>query len=151
MMQRADILPMQAEQLPEAAAIAAVSFPDPWPLSLFEAAFVQPDTKLFAAMVQGTMAGYLVLQRLGDDQSVDDIAVAAAFRRQGIARQLLQTAHDWFPDCSFILEVREHNTAAIALYESMGYVQVGFRKRYYTNPAEGAVLMTRGAGNSGNL
>ena len=32
---------------------------------------------------------------------------------------------------------------AIALYQKLGYEQVGFRKRYYTNPAEGAVLMTR--------
>ena len=40
-------------------------------------------------------------------------------------------------------EVRESNAAAIALYESAGYRQVGFRKRYYRDPEEGAVLMTR--------
>ena len=41
------------------------------------------------------------------------------------------------------LEVRPSNAAAIALYESAGYRQVGFRKRYYHDPEEGAVLMTR--------
>ena len=92
---------------------------------------------------QAILAGYLILQRLGDEESVDDIAVAPEFRRQGIAQQLLETAHAQFPACPFLLEVREHNTAALALYQKLGYQQVGFRKRYYTNPNEGAVLMTR--------
>lgn len=143
MKQRAEILPLKAEQLPEAAQIAECSFPDPWSLTVFEAAFAQVDTRMWAATVAGELVGYLVLQRLGEEQSVDDIAVSPDYRRQGIAEQLLQMAHAVFPDSNFILEVREHNAAAIALYQKLGYEQVGFRKRYYTNPAEGAVLMTK--------
>ena len=135
MMQKVKILPFSQEQLPAAAALAQRCFPDPWSLTLFEAAFSQPDTTLFAAMAGDTLAGY--------EESVDDIAVAPEFRRQGIAQQLLETAHAQFPACPFLLEVREHNTAALALYQKLGYQQVGFRKRYYTNPNEGAVLMTR--------
>ncbi len=75
--------------------------------------------------------------------NLDDIAVVPAFRRQGIGRQLLDWAHRQFPENEFWLEVRESNAAAIALYESAGYRQVGFRKRYYRDPEEGAVLMTR--------
>ena len=77
--------------------------------------------------------------------NLDDIAVAPAFRRQGIGRQLLDWAHRQFPENEFWLEVRESNAAAIALYESAGYRQVGFRKRSYRDPEEGAVLMTREA------
>ncbi len=145
MKQRAEILPLKAEQLPKVAQIAACSFPDPWPLTVFEAALAQADTQMWAAMIAGELVGYLVLQRLGEEQSVDDIAVSSDYRRQGIAEQLLQMAHAAFPDSNFILEVREHNAAAIALYQKLGYEQVGFRKRYYTNPAEGAVLMTKKA------
>lgn len=143
MMQKVKILSLSQEQLPAAAALAQCCFPDPWSLALFEAAFSQPNTTLFAAMATDTLAGYLILQRLGDEESVDDIAVAPEFRRQGIAQQLLETAHAQFSTCPFLLEVREHNTAALALYQKLGYQQVGFRKRYYTNPNEGAVLMTR--------
>lgn len=142
-MQKAEILPLKAEQLTEVAQIAACSFSDPWSFALFEAAFAQGNTQIWAALVGDMLVGYLVLQRLGEEQSVDDIAVLPAYRRRGIAEQLLQTAHAAFQDSNFILEVREHNTAAIALYQKLGYEQVGFRKRYYTNPAEGAVLMTR--------
>lgn len=124
MMQKVKILPFSQEQLPAAAALAQRCFPDPWSLALFEAAFSQPDTTLFAAMAGDTLAGYLILQRLGDEESVDDIAVAPEFRRQGIAQQLLETAHAQFPTCPFLLEVREHNTAALALYQKLGYQQV---------------------------
>ena len=81
MMQKVKILPFSQEQLPAAAALAQRCFPDPWSLALFEAAFSQPDTTLFAAMAGDTLAGYLILQRLGDEESVDDIAVAPEFRR----------------------------------------------------------------------
>ena len=75
MMQKVKILPFSQEQLPAAAALAQRCFPDPWSLALFEAAFSQPDTTLFAAMAGDTLAGYLILQRLGDEESVDDIVV----------------------------------------------------------------------------
>ena len=41
---------------------------------------------------------------------------------------------------SAVLEVRESNTPAIALYERFGFQQVGFRKNYYEHPTEGAKL-----------
>ena len=40
------------------------------------------------------------------------------------------------------LEVRESNRAAIALYEKMGFGQVGRRKRFYADPEEDALLLT---------
>lgn len=43
---------------------------------------------------------------------------------------------------SVLLEVRASNEPALALYTSMGFRQVGLRKRYYSNPEEDAVLMT---------
>ena len=39
------------------------------------------------------------------------------------------------------LEVRESNTPAIALYNSMGFTQLGIRKNYYRNPKENALIL----------
>ena len=38
------------------------------------------------------------------------------------------------------LEVRESNTPAIALYESLGFEKIGVRKGYYDKPKEDAVI-----------
>ncbi len=75
--------------------------------------------------------------------NVDNIAVSPEYRRQGLARELLSFAHEKYEGIPFLLEVRESNAPAISLYSSLGYEQVGYRRRYYHNPDEGAVLMTR--------
>ena len=41
------------------------------------------------------------------------------------------------------LEVRPSNCAAIALYQSMGFLQEGRRRNFYTDPKEDALLLTR--------
>ena len=44
------------------------------------------------------------------------------------------------------LEVRESNSAARALYESLGFEQVGRRRGYYQYPSEDALLLRRDLG-----
>ncbi|MFC2620031.1 MAG: ribosomal-protein-alanine N-acetyltransferase, partial [Pauljensenia sp.] len=39
------------------------------------------------------------------------------------------------------LDVRPSNAAAISLYESRGFVEIGRRPRYFRNPVEDAVEM----------
>ncbi|MBQ8686984.1 MAG: ribosomal protein S18-alanine N-acetyltransferase [Ruminococcus sp.] len=144
MMQRVNIVSAAIEDMKKLSEIAAVCFPDPWSEKLFTEAFASPHTEItLAKTASGDIAGYLVLSDAGDEKSVDDIAVLPECRRMGIARQLLESAHGKYAGQSFILEVRESNAPAIVLYESLGYCQVGYRKRYYRNPDEGAVLMTR--------
>lgn len=41
------------------------------------------------------------------------------------------------------LEVRQSNENAIRLYSNAGFVKVGERKNYYSEPAENAILMTK--------
>ena len=68
-----------------------------------------------------------------------NLVVGVAVRRRGIARALLgyalEKGGDWF------LEVRESNEPARKLYESMGFVEIGRRRRYYANPSEDAIVM----------
>ena len=49
----------------------------------------------------------------------------------------LQGAQDVF------LEVRAQNSAAQALYRSLGFVQTGLRRNFYATPADDAVLMQK--------
>ncbi len=148
MMQKADndiiILPAGLADMHTLSKIASVSFPDPWSEKLFKEAFENIYTKiLLAKNISGDIMGYIVLSETGDDINVDDIAVLPEYRRMGIGKGLLKWSLQEYPDKNFLLEVRESNFPAIGLYKSMGFVQVGFRKRYYRNPDEGAVLMTK--------
>jgi ribosomal protein S18 acetylase RimI-like enzyme len=67
------------------------------------------------------------------------------YRRQGIARTLLTEFLRLIPDETenIALEVRQSNSAAIALYEQFGFEKKGVRKRFYRSPVEDADVMVK--------
>lgn len=74
-----------------------------------------------------------------------NLAVEPACRRQGHGRFLLTTALHAGQKMGIQrvwLEVREHNTAAIALYSSCGFKKQGMRPKYYTDTGENALLLS---------
>jgi [ribosomal protein S18]-alanine N-acetyltransferase len=93
----------------------------------------------------GEPCGYICGRALLDEAEVFKLAVAADYRRQGVATLLLghacrQLKHagikKWF------LELNISNTAARALYAKMGFAPHGIRKDYY-GPREDALLMMK--------
>ena len=93
----------------------------------------------------GAVLGYVALSYVLDEGNLDNIAVAPAYRRQGVAAALIETLLRRARELSLacvMLEVRQSNAPAIALYESFGFAPVGKRKGYYEKPREDAVLMT---------
>ena len=72
-----------------------------------------------------------------------NIAVSHTHRRQGIARMLVQELIARLDAGMLTLEVRASNAPAIALYESLGFQQVGLRKNYYRKPKEDALILRK--------
>jgi ribosomal-protein-alanine N-acetyltransferase len=73
-----------------------------------------------------------------------NVAVAPGWRRRGIARWLLGFALAQAARAGAgraLLEVRESNAPARALYANMGFVHLGLRRDYYTEPLENAVVL----------
>jgi ribosomal protein S18 acetylase RimI-like enzyme len=67
---------------------------------------------------------------------IQTIEVDPAFRRRGIARELMRHAEQSAAEAraTYIwLHVDEHNAEAIALYQSCGYQHHGRHDRYYEN------------------
>jgi ribosomal-protein-alanine N-acetyltransferase len=124
-----------------------------WPRSVYLAALdrlaVPRRIALVAeAMGTGAVAGFAVACLLVGtaplEAELETIAVAANFQRRGVARQLFQALAGELRSAkatAVILEVRTSNTAAQALYRSLGFVEAGRRPRYYADPVEDAVLM----------
>ena len=110
------------------------------------------DAAVFVAIdeEQDTVIGRLSIARDPHPASthVADLGlmVAAAYRRQGIGRSLLQTAVDWARETGvrkLELHVFPWNDAALALYEAFGFQREGYRKRHYRRGGEfvDAILM----------
>jgi len=92
------------------------------------------------------LAGFLVARHVPPDWELENIVVAPTFRRMGIGEKLVdallvQAQHA--NSGAVFLEVRESNTAARGLYETLGFRETGRRKAYYANPSEDAVLYTK--------
>lgn len=78
------------------------------------------------------LAGYILSQDILDEVHIMQVAVAQAFRRQGVAERLSLFLMRQKADAQcFMLEVRASNTAAQALYGKLGFRHVGRRVGYY--------------------
>jgi ribosomal-protein-alanine N-acetyltransferase len=121
-----------------------------WSRTGYEAALETAQTgrriALVAEVTPGQPAGYAILSLVPPEAELESIGVAPQFQRQGIARAMLD---DIFVGCvaygctSLILEVRESNDAAQALYQAAGFQFVGRRPGYYSFPMEDALVLRR--------
>jgi ribosomal-protein-alanine N-acetyltransferase len=86
----------------------------------------------------------MLLARIAADEAeILTLAVVPAVRRRGIAHGLLTAALAEFSRLaigSVFLEVSVRNTAAAALYASLGFTQVGERAHYYSDGSAASVL-----------
>ena len=90
--------------------------------------------------------GYVGSQTVLDGTDMMNIAVSPQHRRKGVAEALVNTLIRDLQKKGVIflmLEVRKSNTSAIALYEKLGFVQVGIRKNYYRNLKEDALILRK--------
>jgi ribosomal-protein-alanine N-acetyltransferase len=87
--------------------------------------------------------GMLLGRVIAGEAEVLTLAVAPAARRQGIATALLRAARQKATDRGgsvMFLEVAAGNEPALALYRREGFVEVGRRRRYYTDGSDALVL-----------
>lgn len=117
-------------------------FSTPWSEGSIKESLSNPASTFYLAYFGNAIAGYMGLQIFSCEGYVTNIATIPEYRRKGVAKALISEALK--NDMEFItLEVRESNLAAINLYKSFGFAEVGTRPRYYSNPIESAVLMTK--------
>jgi [ribosomal protein S18]-alanine N-acetyltransferase len=117
--------------------------PNPQSVLLVALAPSSPTNPTGLITLLGVFSGEVVV----DELQIDNLAVAGQWRRQGVGRTLLKSA---LSRASVLgarvatLEVRSANTTARAFYEKEGFMPVGLRRRYYANPPDDALLLSRG-------
>ncbi|MGB8260217.1 MAG: ribosomal protein S18-alanine N-acetyltransferase, partial [Terracidiphilus sp.] len=120
-----------------------------WPRAAYEAALEPDSARLRIALVaeavaEEMLAGFAVASVLAPEAELETIAVAPAWQRQGVARQLLAALLGALARAGaqeLRLEVRASNLPALALYRAAGFREAGRRPRYYANPEEDALLL----------
>jgi ribosomal-protein-alanine N-acetyltransferase len=137
---------MESADVAEVARLEEQCFASPWSARSFASCLADRDVVLsVVATVEGKIVGYAINWLVPPEIHIGNLAVSPDFRRLGIARCLLQTvlAYGRRLGCLVAhLEVRVSNTAAITLYEQMGFRRVGVRRGYYEDNGEDAWLMS---------
>ncbi len=122
---------------------------DPWPAPAFHRELASSHNHYAAARIGQTLVGYAGISRLGRtppfEYEVHTIGVDPAYQGRGIGRRLLTELLNFAAGGAVYLEVRTDNSAAIALYRSVGFVNVGLRRRYYRISGADAYTMRREA------
>ena len=155
-------MPMQAADLDEVLKIESVSHIHPWTKGNFSdslaaghwAYCIRPQVD---QMVKGSyldpavLWAYCILFPAVDELHLLNITVSPHLRKLGLGQRMMAAiegvaAQQKMP--RIILEVRPSNTAAITLYQKLGYEQIGVRKNYYpanleTGSREDALVLAK--------
>jgi ribosomal-protein-alanine N-acetyltransferase len=129
-------------------AIENESFIDPWERSVFLEAFAYFPTTYFAAVCDGSVAGFIIggLENTGETiyGHMCNFGVSSAYRRRGIGRLLLRRLEHQFAlelATGVQLEVRVGNTTAQRFYRRLGYRDIFRIEGYYSNGEDALVMM----------
>ena len=146
----AEIRRLTYADLPQVIAVERRAFPTPWSLAMFVLELSKPRGICLAAWRQDAdgaerLCGYLICSRYDTVWHVMNVSVDPTERRAGIATALLDALVERIDDveAQYTLEVRVSNTPAIRLYERLGFLTAGMRRRYYSDNQEDALIMWR--------
>lgn len=137
---------MTLTDLPAVHAIESESFLTPWSYDAFveELTSNKAVARYIVAEIDGTVAGYGGMWLVVDEAHITNIAVDSRFRRQGVGLAVTSGLIGLARELGIrymTLEVRRSNAAAQVLYRRLGFVDVGYRKRYYEDNNEDALIM----------
>jgi ribosomal-protein-alanine N-acetyltransferase len=138
---------MSTHDLNEVMAIERDSFSSPWSREGFRQEVINRERSLsLVARIEDNVVGYGVAWIVADEIYIGNLAVHRLHRRKGIGELLLRSLlkEGLARDCDIAtLEVRQTNWPAIELYSKFGFFSVAFRKGYYRDTGEDAVVMIK--------
>ena len=109
----------------------------PWSMQMLKES-VSAGAVVWVLINNDQLAAYLVFDQLFEVSQVLAVGVDPKCQRRGLARGLLERYIGAQRDLGLnevLLEVSATNQAAIGLYESLGFSQVGLRRGYYQESA----------------
>ncbi len=126
------------------AALEAACFPSGWDAATYVRALEAGTCRGLVCAAPGDgLAGYIAVSEAAGEMEVLNVAVRPDLRGRGVGTALLGAALQEARERNIItclLEVREGNVPARALYAHAGFAPRGLRRRYYPD-GENALVM----------
>lgn len=138
------ITTMTLSDLEEIKDILSIDFDDFWNFEIFKEELANNNSTYLVLRYDNEIVCFGGIKIILDESNIMDIVTKKDKRNQGFAKILLNKLINISKEkncTSITLEVRENNIAAISLYESFNFKEVGRRKKYYKN-GDTAILMT---------
>jgi [ribosomal protein S18]-alanine N-acetyltransferase len=140
------VRPLRSFDLEEVLRIECQAMEAPWTEEQLRAETTAGNGVGLVVESNGRICAYAFFRTCLPECELLHLVVAPRWRRRGAAGTLLEHAFARFSGQGYatcFLEVRNSNTAARLLYQKTGFLPVGTRKHYYSQPVEDAVLMCR--------
>jgi ribosomal-protein-alanine N-acetyltransferase len=120
--------------------------PHPWSEQAFLGALAGGAGERVALLrdAQGALVGFCVWQEVADEAHVHNLAIHPDRQGHGLARRLLAACLGLAASRGarrVLLDVRQGNAPARALYGRLGFRETGLRTAYYAEPVEDALLL----------
>ena len=137
---------MTKDDVQAVSAIEKQTFSIPWPEDSFRHEMEENPAARYLVAVDdgGTVIGYAGAWLIFEEGHITNIAVAEAWRGQGVGRKLTEALIQYAANLGvqyMTLEVRRSNLIAQGMYETLGFIRLSTRKRYYPDNNEDAFLM----------
>jgi ribosomal-protein-alanine N-acetyltransferase len=137
-----DLVIFSEDFLDDILEIERESFTNPWSREMFLGSAKNNTTTFKVLMKNKIVIGYYIISTVADETEILEIAVSRKFRRQNFGKFMLVDIlkESSLKKSKFVfLEARISNTPALNLYKSVGFKEIGIRKKYYGN--EDAVIL----------
>jgi ribosomal-protein-alanine N-acetyltransferase len=137
---------MAARDLNAVLEIERLSFSVPWSRASFERELNENrSVARYLVIERGRrVLGYAGMWLVVDEGHITNVAIHPDARGKGDGERLMRALMDMARELGLnymTLEVRRSNNAAQCLYRKLGFVDVGYRKRYYEDNQEDALIM----------
>jgi ribosomal-protein-alanine N-acetyltransferase len=124
---------MIPSDIPSIGAVERTSYAFPWSEGIFRDC-LRVGYLCRVAELEGDIVSYGIVAMGAGEAHILNLCVTGKLRGRGVGRQMLMLLLERARQAGMtetFLEVRPSNTLAIALYQSVGFIQVGLRKGYY--------------------
>lgn len=143
------VAPMKLEDLNEVLEIEVLAFATPWSRNSFLYELLENERAFYltAKNESGRAIGYVGMWIIFDEGHITNLATHPQYRRLGVANKLMDELIAFSKGNGvryLTLEVRRNNSQAQELYQKLGFVHMGVRRKYYLDNNEDALIMWKG-------